>query len=187
MNDPRPTGLSAFAAELKRRHVFRTLLAYGAVAFVILQAAEIVLPAFDVGDWVLQLIVVLSVLGLPVVLALAWVYEITPRGIRTMKEIDLEAGRKLEQEASIAPRVALAAVTMLAAGAAGLYWVRAAMPDGTSESTAPAVSTASPAFRSADDAARGVPIRSLAVLPLESFSPPSGDESVEDELAGGGW
>lgn len=171
-----PRGLSSFVAELKRRHVFRTFIAYGAAAFVVLQGAEIVLPAFEVGEWALQLTVVLAVLGLPVVLALAWVYEITPRGIRTMKALDVEGGRPVHG-GSMMPRVALLVVTVLAAGAAAAYWVRTSVPGVEPDPVGPAAGEAAPAFRPASDEDRDVPIRSLAVLPLQSYAPPSEGEA----------
>jgi len=55
-----------FLAELRRRHVGRVAIAYGAVAFVLLQAGEIVLPAFAAPDWVLRLLVLVTFLGFPV-------------------------------------------------------------------------------------------------------------------------
>ena len=47
-------GLSAFWQELRRRHVVRAGGVYVAAAFVVLQLGEIVLPAFNAPDWVLQ-------------------------------------------------------------------------------------------------------------------------------------
>ena len=59
---------ASFLAELRRRHVGRVAIAYGAVAFVLLQAGEIVLPAFAAPDWVLRLLVLATFLGFPVAL-----------------------------------------------------------------------------------------------------------------------
>ena len=42
-----PSKFSCFLAELRRRHV----LGYAAVAFVVLQLGEIVLPAFSLENW----------------------------------------------------------------------------------------------------------------------------------------
>ena len=76
-----PSKLACFMAELRRRHVFRVAVGYAAVAFVVLQLSEIVLPAFS-AEWALQLVVVFVVLGFPVVMVLAWVFDITSEGIR---------------------------------------------------------------------------------------------------------
>lgn len=185
-NEPRKatsSGLARFLAELRRRHVFRTLLGYGAVVFVVLQLSEIVLPAFDVRDWVLQLVVVVSVLGFPVVLALAWVYEITPRGIRTMEAVDEEAGYRPEH-GRLLPRVALLSVAVLTAAGAGLYWVQNEVPSGDAGSQRPFNRPFGRAadFVAGDGASSEVPIRSLAVLPLESFSPPLAEGPDGEEM-----
>ncbi|MBT8402402.1 MAG: hypothetical protein KJP18_01015, partial [Gemmatimonadetes bacterium] len=171
MTTSTPTsGLGRFVAELRRRHVVRVALAYGAVGFVLLQAAEIVLPAFlpnFEADAALRVVVVGFLLLFPVVVALAWVYEITPQGIRSMEELDAEAG--LPSSGRLAPRLGLLLFTMLAAGSAGLWWYRtdAAAVDAFE---ARRIERQSPFVRATTTDASG-PIRSLAVLPLQDFSP----------------
>src|SRR4029077_9160857 len=49
------------------------------------------LPVFDVPNWVIRLIVVLIIIGLPVALVLAWMFEITPQGIKRTEDVDLVA------------------------------------------------------------------------------------------------
>ena len=78
MNTPR----SGFFAELKRRKVVRVAVVYAATAFVILQAADIMLPRLGVPEWAMSLVVVLVVLGFPLALVLAWALELTPDGVR---------------------------------------------------------------------------------------------------------
>ncbi|MDA0327577.1 MAG: hypothetical protein O2958_00995 [Gemmatimonadetes bacterium] len=68
-----PSGFSAFLAEMRRRHVVRFAFGYAAAAFVVLQLAEIVLPAFGIGDGGLRTLVVLTALGFPPAMVLAWV------------------------------------------------------------------------------------------------------------------
>jgi hypothetical protein len=58
-------------AELKRRKVFRVAVVYAATAFVILQAADIMLPRLGIPDWVNALIVLLVILGFPIAMLLA--------------------------------------------------------------------------------------------------------------------
>lgn len=74
--------VQAFLAELKRRRVFRVAAVYGAAAFVALQAADLVFPRLGLPDWTVTLVVALSVIGLPVALALAWAFDATPDGVR---------------------------------------------------------------------------------------------------------
>jgi TolB-like protein/Flp pilus assembly protein TadD len=74
--------LAAFLSELKRRRVYRVAVVYAAVAFVIWQAAEIAVPGLNLPDWVLTLVILLTALGFPVALALAWAFDITPEGVK---------------------------------------------------------------------------------------------------------
>jgi tetratricopeptide (TPR) repeat protein len=74
--------LTVFARELQRRRVFRVAVVYGAVAFVVAQAADIAFPALQLPGWTLTLVVVLMLVGFPVALVLAWAFEVTPDGVR---------------------------------------------------------------------------------------------------------
>jgi TolB-like protein len=73
--------LREFVAELERRRVFRVAALYAIVVFVILQVAEIVLPALRVPEWGLTFVVAVSLLCFPVALVLAWYYDITRAGV----------------------------------------------------------------------------------------------------------
>jgi TolB-like protein/Flp pilus assembly protein TadD len=74
--------LKRLTDELKRRRVFRVAVVYAVVAFVIWQAAEIAVPGLNLPGWVLTLVILLTVLGFPIALVLAWALELTPEGIR---------------------------------------------------------------------------------------------------------
>ncbi|MBA3969405.1 MAG: protein kinase, partial [Gemmatimonadetes bacterium] len=74
--------LGKLAGELKRRHVFRVAVVYAAVAFVVVQVADIAFPALGMPDWTLALVIVLAALGFPIALVLAWAYDLTPEGVR---------------------------------------------------------------------------------------------------------
>jgi len=69
-------------AELQRRKVIRVALAYGVVAWLVIQVAETVFEPLRLPDWALTLVVVLAILGFPIAMALAWAFEITPAGVR---------------------------------------------------------------------------------------------------------
>ncbi|UCF18908.1 MAG: hypothetical protein JSU87_13395 [Gemmatimonadota bacterium] len=80
-----PAGMAGFEqlyGELKRRRVFRVAVVYAAVAFVLWQAAEIAVPALNLPDWALTLVVLLSLLGFPLALVLGWAFDITQEGVR---------------------------------------------------------------------------------------------------------
>ncbi|MDQ3555458.1 MAG: hypothetical protein M3409_01595, partial [Gemmatimonadota bacterium] len=74
--------LGSLIGELRRRHVIRVAMVYAAVAFVVVQVADIAFPALRLPEWTLTLVVVLIALGFPVALVLAWAYDVTPRGVR---------------------------------------------------------------------------------------------------------
>jgi len=80
--------LSQLFEELKRRNVFRVGLAYVAVAWLVLQAADIVLDNIAAPVWLMQVLMLLMVIGLPVALVFAWAFELTPDGIKKEKEVD---------------------------------------------------------------------------------------------------
>lgn len=77
----------SFVTELKRRKVFRVAVVYAATAFVVLQAADIMLPRLGIPDWVNALIVLLVILGFPIALVLAWALELTPDGLKRTDSI----------------------------------------------------------------------------------------------------
>jgi adenylate cyclase len=72
----------ALLAELKRRKVFRVAAVYGAAAFVVIRAADIVFPSLSLPAWTVTLVVALALLGLPLALVLAWAFDATPEGVR---------------------------------------------------------------------------------------------------------
>ena len=66
--------------ELKRRQVFKAGAAYLVVAWLAVQGASIGFPAFDAPPWVLRVFILVALLGFPVTLVMAWVFEMTPEG-----------------------------------------------------------------------------------------------------------
>mgnify|MGYP000542530183 CR=1 FL=1 len=73
-------------SELKRRKVLRAAGAYLVVAWITLQVAAILLPAFEVPNWGMRLVFFMCALGLPLVVLLAWAYELSPGGMRRTPE-----------------------------------------------------------------------------------------------------
>ena len=69
--------MSNFISELKKRKVFSSSAIYLGTAFVILQVAQVLIPALNIPDWTISFIVVLLMLGFPVVLILSWIYDIS--------------------------------------------------------------------------------------------------------------
>lgn len=67
--------------ELKRRKVVRVAIAYGVVAWLLVQVVVSVEGPLNLPDWTDTLVIVLLAIGFPVALLLAWAYDITPDGI----------------------------------------------------------------------------------------------------------
>ena len=68
--------------ELHRRRVFRTLAYYVVSAWLLLQAADVLFPAWNIPDSVIRYVLYAAVLGLPVALLFAWFYDVGPAGIQ---------------------------------------------------------------------------------------------------------
>jgi TolB-like protein len=89
-------------AELKRRNVFRVAMAYVVLSWLLLQVADIVFEAMVLPDWSIRMLLILIALGFLPTVIFAWVFEMTPEGIRKESEIDRTqsitpvTGRKLD-------------------------------------------------------------------------------------------
>ena len=75
--------MGGFFEELKRRKVYRVAIAYVVAGWALAQGLAQVLPVFDIANSVIRIVIALLLIGFPVALALAWVYDVTPQGIRT--------------------------------------------------------------------------------------------------------
>ena len=87
--------------ELKRRNVFRVVIAYLVASWLVIQVADIVLDAILAPAWVMQVFLLVVALGFPCVLIISWAYELTPEGLKRESEVDRtqsitpDTGRKL--------------------------------------------------------------------------------------------
>lgn len=97
--------------ELRERSVFRALVAYGVVAWMLLQVADVTFDRLPIPDSSMLVLIVLAVIGFPVTLILAWAYEITLRGVVRHDE----AGPGLPRLAFV-PFVAVVVVVSVSVG-----------------------------------------------------------------------
>jgi len=140
-------GTKDFFVELKRRNVYKVAAAYIVAGWALSQGIAQVFPVFDVPNWIIRLIVVLIILGLPIALVLAWMFEITPQGIKRTEDVDLSIARGKEH-------IWIYVVVIGAAISVGLFFLGRY--------------TAKPGPRQSDMAA--VSEKSIAVLPFENLS-----------------
>jgi TolB-like protein/Tfp pilus assembly protein PilF len=88
--------------ELKRRNVYRAAAAYGVVSWLLVQIATQVFPFFDIPSWAIRMVVVILLLGFPVAVIMAWIYDVTPEGLQRTDEVapghalSQNAGRKID-------------------------------------------------------------------------------------------
>ncbi len=104
--------------ELRRRNVIKIAIVYIVAAALLYWLAVVLQTQLDLPWWTNRLAGILLVIGLPLALIFAWVYEITPSGLRKAVDVDqtqsivFKTGQKLN--AAVAVLVVLAAVAMVA-------------------------------------------------------------------------
>ena len=75
-------------SELHRRKVFKVGIAYLFIAWLVAQVLQLVFESFGTPDWAIKTVLVLLATGFPFALFFAWVYEITPEGIKRDHEVN---------------------------------------------------------------------------------------------------
>ena len=73
---PAATALIPIFAELKRRRVFRALVGYSIASFAVLQIIEPIMHGLHWPDAALSYLVVALAAGFPIVVALAWIFDV---------------------------------------------------------------------------------------------------------------
>jgi len=153
-----------FFSELKRRHVYRVAIAYGVVAWLLVQIATQVFPFFEIPNWVVRLVVLITVLGFPAALIIAWAFEMTPEGLKRDNEI--QPNEYVPRWSTRKFAALVASLAIFAAGVPLVHLVRT-----------------KPAFLSRLNAASALSEKSIAVLPLLNENGDSSDEYFSDGLS----
>jgi len=166
------SGYQRFFAELKRRKVFRVAAVYGAVAFVVLQVADILVPALHLPESFTTGIALLSILGFPIAVGLAWAFDSTPQGIRrTDSAATGEIEAIMAQPAASRWPSGLLALVGIVALVAGGWLALSSRSDASADSNGSGTAATAP---SAGDPAGGeaeaAKPPSIAVLPFDNMS-----------------
>lgn len=143
-------GKRGFLAEVQHRRVFRVAALYVVTAWVVLQVGDVIVEPLDLPEWTQRLVVTLAMLGFPIVVLLAWLFDVTPGGV--VRTEPVAAGRTDGRGLDIL-------LVVVALALVGFSVLR-------ERTVAPAVTESPPAI----DAER-ISARSIAVLPFDNLSP----------------
>ena len=104
-------------AELKRRNVLRVATVYAMAAWLVIQVAVAIFPYLEFPKWSVTAVIVLALVGFPVALVIAWIYEWSPEGlVRTGDEADTETSTPATRQRSPAGSIAIGVLAVLLVG-----------------------------------------------------------------------
>jgi TolB-like protein len=136
--------------ELRHRNVFRVGIAYVIAGWLFVQIADIVTESFAAPEWVMRILIIFLLIGLPIALFLAWAFELTPDGVKKAEDVPANAPKD-PRSGQLLNRTTIAALVV---AVAWLGWDEIA-----DRSTASSIDSAV------------VADKSIAVLPFADFSP----------------
>jgi len=83
-----PNKLIRFWQELKRRKVIGVVTTYAATAYIIIEVTNNLITSLNLPNWIGQIVVLLLIIGLPIVVILAWIFDFTPKGIEKTESFE---------------------------------------------------------------------------------------------------
>ena len=102
MKKRRSFSWTELSRELKRRHVYTVVATYAVVSWVLLQIGEVTFGPLHLPEWVMSRLVVLVIIGFPIVVVLAWFFDLTRKGIRLTPKLTFNSGEDGDERPSIA-------------------------------------------------------------------------------------
>src|SRR5262245_29231304 len=76
-----------FFAELRRRNVYKVAVAYAVIGWLTIQVTSTVVPALHMPEAITTVIVIVTFLGFPMALLIAWAFEMTPDGMKRTENV----------------------------------------------------------------------------------------------------
>ncbi len=168
--------------ELKRRNVLRVGAAYVVVAWLLIQVAETIFPLFGFGETPARIVVIVMAICFLPALVLAWVFELTPEGLKRDKDVDREqafspqTGKKLDRVIMVALALALGYFAF------DKFVLEPAREARLEEQRAAEVEQARQEGRS-EALAESYSDQSIAVLAFQDMSPDKDQEYLSDGIA----
>lgn len=80
--------MTTFVSELRRRNVLRIAAAYALVSWILIEAGSVLLPTFGAPEWFFKIYILIVLFGFIVAMIVAWVFEVTPDGVKRERDID---------------------------------------------------------------------------------------------------
>jgi TolB-like protein len=104
--------MNSFIDELRRRNVLRLAATYALVAWILIEAGSVLLPTFGVPEWFFRAYVIVILIGFVVSLVLAWIFEVTPDGVKFEHEVDRSAPQAKNRSRSNTIIIALLVIAL---------------------------------------------------------------------------
>ncbi|MEE2524804.1 hypothetical protein V0U79_00365 [Hyphobacterium sp. HN65] len=171
--------MSNLISELQRRNVFRVAAAYLVVGWIVMQVVDVIGSAAGIPPWANAFALIVLIVAFPVIIFIAWAFELTPDGMKRTADVPMEESRTGQTGSvlNIAIIAGLAIVVVL------LVWQQFS-PTADQPPAVVDTAQASDDDEGNDDLIDAVapPERSVAVLPFLSFSSNEDDRYFADGL-----